>query len=502
MAQIILIISDKELKTILQNKLVSSYGFDVLTKETVAEAISMLEILPDIALVVCDIMTGKEAAVKKMYDYLEKNKADFSNEIKMVLLSNDKTFYPNCHIVGPQPNHQKLIKHIGFLLGKDSGNLDFFYEPPKELNEAQEESKTTIFQMPILSKPVAQATTKIKFDQLVVEYLPISSKYLLYLPETEMNFSAYTRFKKGNEFEYNKKITEGTILKKEDLDKIILRSGKEIYIEKQEFSMAIDYLNSLIIEKLQNYNLEPLHRVQLNSDSYEILLDVFKKLSFDKSSIEIIKELTKSVDQMANSPDCMELLSIEYQKRKICYGYAHSQISVNLLLAISEKFSWQNDISKNKIILLALLHDLTLRSDRLIKLHHRYSEESKNLTEEEKQIILNHADDAATMIEKMVKSPQELLVLLREHHGVRGGKGLSNILNTTILPVNMAFIVIEEFVAKYLAIIDKNILENKENETIMTKQQIDSILNEMKVKFEKTTYREVTDRLQKFFAYA
>ncbi|MBC7539143.1 MAG: hypothetical protein H7281_09995 [Bacteriovorax sp.] len=367
-------------------------------------------------------------------------------------------------------------------------------EKEKLENENENENeKTTVFQLPSQLRPAANDIQEEKVS--VQEYSPLNSIYFMNISEMEIDFSVYSRIKKSDGFEYNKKFSSGSKISRSEIERVLLRSGKDLYIAHGEVKKASALLNGLFLERFQTPNLSWFERMKINSDSFEILLDLFKNSSFDKYNVEIIKELIKSLDIMVKAPEVMTIFLTGLKANKLSYGYTHSFLSFYLMMQIVDHFPWSKDQSKNKLLYLSLFHDLNLNSDRLIKLHHNYSQESKNLPDEEKNIMLRHAEASANVLEGIVKAPKELTALIKEHHGLKSGKGFIDTLSIAITPTSMAFIVIEGFVTQYLGALEK--MEG-DKAAGPTKANLELIFTELKKKYDRLTYADVLAQLQKF----
>lgn len=348
--------------------------------------------------------------------------------------------------------------------------------------------KTTIFQVP---------KEGLKPENAPTEFHSFHINYFLNLPdEVLIDFSIYTRIKKQTEFEYNQKFSANSKITKADIDKFAMRTAKELYVPKEEFGKANEFLNKFLLEKFKNPSINALDLLLLNSHSYEILMDVFKNSSFDKYSIEIIKEMVKSISTLAKNPEAFTIFLTALSTKKISYSYSHAYLTCVLIFLIVDKFSWGKSHSKNKIVYLSLFHDLCLQTERMVKLHHHYFEELKNLSEEEKQLMNSHADDSAAILENIVKAPKELTTLIREHHGVKHGKGFTQAPGLSIDPLSMTFVVCEELVTHYLDIYEKL---DKTQTKEPSKHQVDILLKGLSDKYDKLAYREAVTEVQKFF---
>ncbi len=479
MTQILVLTEDQKVNSSIQHAMFEKYGTEAIVETGVSDAISMLDILPSIEMIVC-----KDKLTPRIFEYLEKNKDNFESDVKVVILGEAESSYPFIFFIPNKSSFQKVILQLGFVIGKEV-KPQHFGPLPLESEESSDGigEKTTVFRSPFQDKrPVGFRGDSTGSPV----FISISMKYFLTLPETQLGFSLYSRVKKGEGFEYNIKIDGGTKITRAEIDRMIVRGGRELYVAQDDFKKANELLSGYFLERFKSVATIQ-ERMQLNSDSYEILLEVFKNGTLDKYNVEIIKEILRSMDFLLKSPHPLESFIAHVKSSKISYGYTHSYMGCLLLLSIIDKFSWGKDQTKNKILYLALFHDLSLHSDRLIKAHHSEVERAK-LSEFDMSIINAHADASAIVLETMIKSSQEVPLIVRGHHGMRNGKGFPVSLTVGITPLTMAYIVVEDFVTRFL---DK--LEKEED---VTKEMMLAITEELKGKYTKLTYADVAQELQ------
>lgn len=497
MSNVLIVTDDKELGVILQGRLQQKYGVQVVLRFSGVEAVSMLEILP-FDLIICKEKIGNEFTAFKACEYLVAHKKDLEKEIDIIILGKNLSPYSKAHPVQPNLSYEKIVAYSGFLLGREKimPSLDADpVQPPKPAAEPVNEERTTVFVLPkggLKSEPVTPEEKK-----LAPEYYPFHVRYLVYLPlDVVVDFNIFTRIKKGDEYEYHQKIAAENKIAKADIDKLLMRTGKDLYVKKDEAKKASEFLNHFFMEKFRRTDLDANQRLLINSDGFEILLESFKTSTFDKFSVEIIKELVKSIDSLMKLNDVLSHYKNFIFHNKMSYGYTHMHFTCLLIFLIVDRFDWAKEQSKNKIIYLALFHDLCLGSDRLIKLHHHYFQELKNLNEEDKQAMLVHADASANILETIVKAPKELTALVREHHGIKSGKGFTESKSIAISSLSMAFIVTEEIVTYYLDQLDK-LDRTKMHEP--SRDHFATCFDDLKKKYDKLTYAEVTLAYEKLF---
>lgn len=483
MAQIILVSEEKSFARTMQKRIIQKYGLECVIFQDEAQAISMISLLPDIQIII-----SSSNCHKKICDYFAKN-SDVE-KIKVMVIGNKVSSYELASAVPINFSVDNLVHQVGYLLNLEEGPAQQS-APIIEETATEVEAKTTVFVMPKLNPaPVVEE----KPIEPEIEYAPISMKFFMHLNSIEVDFDIYARVKKGDTFDYNLKISAGAKLSESDFERIKVRGGKELFVKKESLGRAQEFFGTNFVNRFKNPGISLNDRMILNSESYEILLDVFKDSSFTKYSIEIIKEMIKSFNVLLNSPEPLQAFFTGLKQKELSYGYMHSYLSCLMLIKIVDNFPWKKDQSLNKIVYLALFHDLCLHNSRLIKIHHNYFAEVDKLTDGEKQILHVHADAAAKILENIVKAPKELTTIVREHHGLKLGNGFLEDLSLGIGPLSMAFIVVEEFVTKYLEFWEAS---NKDIVSEFLKNYPHAIFESLSKKYNKLTYQEVVQALEK-----
>lgn len=495
MEQIIVVLDDLITQT-LKTKLLKKYNVNVIAKENSQEAINLLEIVP-IRLIVCMDQNKKDPIAFNICTYLRKN----ALEIPIIHFGDRKTSLDNEIAVNGVPDTELLISKIAFLLGKESNDVELIAKeeiktaapPPPREEHAVSEERTTVFTLP--AGGLKEAVSEQKPTTPKIIHTGFNLRYLAYLqPNQTLPFNFYSKIKKKGENDFLLKFEKGTVLSKEVLNNMLMRTGKKLYVRMDEFNVANEFLSKSLLERFKS-EMSFTERIALNSDCYEILLDVFKHSKFNKYSVEIIKEIVKSINFLVQMPKGYEQFLNVLTLKKISYAYSHAHMTCLLIFKIVDKFPWSKEQSKNKIIYMSLFHDLSLHTEINIKLHHHYFQEVKNLNEDVKQLILKHADTAATILEGVVKAPKEMTNLIREHHGVKSGKGMIETLSISTSPLGMAFIVCEDLVTNYLDFVEKN-------SKLPTAEDLVPVFTNMNQKYVQLTYRDVSQEVQELLKSA
>lgn len=506
MKQVLLILSDQKFAKKLKQILSDKYKIEVFMHNSAGEAISFLEILPYSNLILIDETIGRETTGQKMYEFINQSKENLPADISVVFLSNNLGKYPPYKILSPKTELNYLSNVIAFELKLIDQLPDESISAVKEIKEEeiikQENSSpsirpteaTTVFQMPKSGKTSSNINIQnIPLDNqssLITEYFEVDIRMFNLQNEIIFPCDCYTRVKKGDVYEYGKKIGKNSIFARKDFEKLYNRGIKQLWIDQNDYQKSFPILTKIFVQNITNLNLNYQERFAINSDAYEIILKLIKENKIDQNLVDIIKAVLPSYDFFTKVENPIVQLLNELKQSKFCFGLVHSTLTCLIMHRIFSSFEWSKDYTKNKINYITFFHDLALGSDKLIKLHHVYFEEKENFNEEDLVFIEKHADNIAKILEKIVKAPKELVALLREHHGSVNGIGINETLNLRVYPFTKLLIISEKISYEIL-----NSIEFSSTKSIDLKE-LKIILNDLKFYFDKQGYLEIFKEIE------
>lgn len=505
MKQVLLILADQKLGKNLKNILADKFKLEVFLHSSASEAISFLEILPYSNLILIDESIGKESTGQKMYDFINQSKEVLPEDLKVIFLSNNLGKYPPYQLVAPLSELTFLSNLIAFELKLiDKMPMDKVDDVDKnEVHSTTEKNlentpvineATTVFQIPKSGLTASNINIKnIVNESLnsdVIEYFEIDIRLLK--TKTEINFpcDCYTRVKKGEHFEYSKKIEKNSAFSSNEYSKLFNRGIKQLWINQNDYLKSFPVFTKIFTQNISDLTLSYSERLTITSDAYEIMLKLIKENKIDQNLVEIIKVTLPSYDFFTKIEDPISTFLSELKKSKHSFGLTHSTLTCLIMHRVFTQFEWSKDYTKNKINYVTFFHDLCIGSDKLIKLHHNFFEEKNNINPEDLMLIEKHADKIAKLLEKIVKAPKELVALLREHHGSINGIGINENLNLRIYPFTKLLIISEKIAFECLKMIELS--STKE----IDMKDIKYILDENKPKFEKQGYAEIYKELE------
>lgn len=446
MTQIIIIESDDSLRLILKLNIMKALGSDVIEKKTAMDAISLLEILPSIDLVICREQIGLEKTSFRLASFFEKEK----RSTPLLVLGKNVSAYKHLVAVDTDLTWQNIIASAGKILAIDVVLDD---------------------------------------NKLDNDYVPVGIEYFLNITSTSLGCDVFIRVKKGEDFQYIKLLHSTDDFTREDIEKYRVGGLKEFYVSKNHFSQFVNFVTSQLALKLEDEKLSSTDRIQITAEAYEITLERIESLGVDQHTIEIVEESIKSMQTSLGEDNALANFIQSLKSNQLSYAYSHSFMCSLILHKVIANFDWQSNQIKDKLTFMAYFHDISLK-ESFMKYNNEADLANSNLSKEEKNSILNHASMSAAMIEKFPNVPQGIAPLLREHHGSKNGVGFPTTLNVGISPISMMFVVVENFVDEFLKI-----------EGPPTVQDFEMIFERLGEKYTKVTYYQTLVALQNMTQY-
>ncbi len=443
MTQILLIENDQSLSSILRLNITKTLGSDVLLKDSTADAISLIELLGELRLIITRDSIGADTIAQNLSKYLVAN----SMNIPILVFGKEAAGCKNFVNIDSAQDWQKIINSAGVLLG----------------------------------------TNIQKISTEVEKFVAVDINYFLNITSTSMGCDVYIKVKKGeNDFQYLKRLHSTDQFERDDIVRYIKTGLKEFYISKDHYSDFVNYVTVQLSLKLEDATLKTEDRIQLNSESYEINLDRVSAMEIDSFTMELVDESIKSMQTSLKDEKALGSFLAQLNANKLSYAYSHSYLSCLILHTIVAQFSWNSDAIKDKITYLAYFHDISLKDEKLLKIHSDLDVRKGMLSSEETQLVLNHANLSAEILEKFSSAPFDVGAIIREHHGSKNGKGFSEGRSISISPLAMMFIVVEDFVTYFLEI-----------PGTPTNSQLSAILDDLSEIYTKSTYAQTLDALKK-----
>lgn len=403
MAQVILIESNKTMNDLISVNLTTYLGVDLIHRVNAQDALSLLAILPSIDMIITNAKVEAEDSANMINRYLIENEL----EIGLVVLggSLEKTT-DHTVIIPNEKDWEKVVQVTAKILG---------------INEET------------LSK------------KAVPDYVAVPVKYFLNLDS--INCDVFIRIKKSpTEFQFVKRIHNGDSISKESILKYMEQGLEFFHIPKEHHKNFAIYLSNRLVDKIEAPGIEDAHKIQIMGESFDIASKEIVTLGFTSETIQLTDTIIENmIKNFQKSPEMSGLLHKVINSRTgSLYQKSHMTSVVASEMVKNLKFADPNAFEK--IAFAAFFHDIMM-TDRedLAKINSFEELEKAHLSEQDWDLVFNHANEASQLIKNHPEAPVGADEIIRHHHGAFNGKGFSNAIEK--LPdLSKIFIIAHHFV--------------------------------------------------------
>lgn len=441
MSQTILIETNESLKKIYSLNLTTFVGTDVIFRQTADDALALLKILPQVSLIITKAKVGEEETAIKIYNFIK-------NECL----------------------HTSLI-----VLG----------ECPALANEILCLQEPVSWE--ILIKQAAQhlgVTIQDAVNKVRPDYLPVGLHYFYDIQKTPCD--VYIRIKKGpNEYQFVKRIHSKDHFDRDLIAKYEEQGLKEFYIPKDYIQYFTTFVTNNLVERLEREDLTLEDRILTTANAHEIVRDSIQQMGLDQASVELsdasINSMVKSV---RNSPEVASLLKFLFSN-KVSYAYQQCHLLALMCHYVLSKQSWYKQEHLHILSFVSFFSDVTLKSHQQMQIGSMKELFEANLTDEEKNSVMNHAAEASRLLEGHPDANDYIRTVLIQSHGKIDGIGFEDNPGEDLHPLSKVFIIADCFVKTLL------------NPALPSKKQ--DILPLLYARFTNPSYQKIIKALEQKF---
>jgi hypothetical protein len=296
MAQIILIEPDDSLRTVLKLNIMKALGCDVIEKQTALDAISLLEILPTIDLVICREQIELEKTGLTIAGFFEKEKLS----TPVLVIGKNVSSYKHLVAIDADRTWENIITTAGIILG-----IEVLFDDNKQSEE----------------------------------YVPVGIEYFLNITSTTLGCDVFIRVKKGaSDYQFLKRLHSTDDFTREDIERYRDGGLKEFYISKDHFTQFVNFVTAQLTLKLEHKKLSKFERIKLSTEAYEVTLDRIQSLGIDKHTIELVEQSIKSMQKSLSENNALASFLMTLRADKLSYAYSHSYLCSLILHTIIVDF--------------------------------------------------------------------------------------------------------------------------------------------------------------------
>lgn len=339
-----------------------------------------------------------------------------------------------------EKSQPSLIFHIYSDEALDVTSKDIFVYPASH------------FQLETIIKNACTLTHLVatKNKESVPDYVPYSIQYFYNIKSFISDI--YIMLKKRDQVQFVKRINAHDPIDRETLQKYQDSGLEHLYIKKEYRFHFVNLAVDEAIEELKSPTEKSLFSAA--DETFQLSGEMLLSTGINENTIKLTKASIVSMKQTLKNLDTIAPLLERLLKEKLSYAYKRVHLTAMFCVEILKRIDWfakdQQPIMIEQIVFSVFLHDILLTDEKLLKIHSKLDLYEAQLSEKEKNIVLNHANLASTLVQKYPKSPAYVDVIIKQHHGTTNGVGFSENHSTSILKQAMIIIVVEKFVMKVL----------------------------------------------------
>lgn len=409
MAQIILIENNQTLKDLLTLNLVTYTGAEVIPRNNAQDAIELMDILPNIDLVICPVIEGTEKTAELIGNYLQNSEGE-------------------CGLLVLGLGLPESLKDIAV-----------------NVTNGQDWEKVVESALRMLGISDEQLREKVKPD-----YLPVPIHYFYSITSTCCD--VFIKLKKGpDNFQYIKRLHQGDNFNKQTIDRYITQGLTQLHIPKDFQKNFTNFVSDQLVEKLNNFNGDTKEHVNLLGNSFDVAIQEIKNMGFNGATIQLTESIINGMIESAKKSPDMSTLLHKVINSTSGYLYQNGHMSSIVASECLKKLGLDKPELHEKMAYAGFFHDISLCDhEELAKITSYEDLESKELPEIEWDLAFNHALESSLILGKHNEAPEGVKEIIKHHHGSTNGKGYSTTGANKLSRMAKIFLVSNEFASELL----------------------------------------------------
>jgi HD-GYP domain-containing protein (c-di-GMP phosphodiesterase class II) len=264
---------------------------------------------------------------------------------------------------------------------------------------------------------------------------------------------------------------------------------RNLFVDSSERLNFINAASEQLVEVLENKDASIEEKIDALEQGIEISTEHL--LNSEEASSEIVrisKACVKTVSEVVDAVPKLNKLLSTMLANKSGYLYSHSMLTTYVANHIVRNISWGGDSHLEKLNYVLFFHDMFLVQIYNRYPHLKFEEEllfSDELTEQEKEVVLNHAKLAGEIIHKFPHCPMGADQLIKQHHGVTNGVGFAVKYRDDISPLAKVILIAEHFTEEVFKACDDGKKLNKQ-----------FVIATLKERYGKSSYIKIVDHLE------
>jgi hypothetical protein len=379
MSQIIIIEENQGLLSVLSNGLKKFANIEPFPRDDAEDAINLLKIIPGISLIITKNKIGNEETAKDLWEYIKKNNL------------------PTKLVVNGPVNENLDASH--FVVHTEGDYEQILFNSFKVLNI-----------------PMAEISKK-----NITNYNPVRTslfKYLDFIPA-----DTFLKLKKPDgSIYYLRCYHQGDNDKVSSIESYLSQGVVNFYIHEEDEIPFHNVLSDSFSKILENQNIPLKKRLDTMADSFDTFSPLAVKWGLISCLVQMYEDLILSAKIILEMHHFIPTVYEQIEKEKYSYNFKNFMNLSGAFFVLGRRNFAELFKEVDKLMGVALFHDIRLKDHQGMILSLRELREAK-LSNIEEEIILDHARDAAEILQGEKDFPMDMSKIIREHHGDISGLG-------------------------------------------------------------------------------
>ena len=239
----------------------------------------------------------------------------------------------------------------------------------------------------------------------------------------------------------------------EDYDKyVVQKCVSHFYLKKEEIGNFLVKTHEEALMFISGSSTTPEEAVDSVANLSEVTFELASRLGFTPEVQKLVRDnVLLTLKTVGKNIKLSKLISNSKLKEKN-YLSTHSILLAISACCLAAELKWTADQTLHKLILSAILHDISITEPDLAKI--KSLEEFKlleaNLDDRQKNIYLKHSTLAADLTKTMKEIPSDIDIIISQHHEYPNGSGFPRGLTSLqIAPLAAILIIAHDIVDFY-----------------------------------------------------
>jgi len=439
MVQILFIEKDESQRVLFKANAIKTLGVEVIERESSEEAVSLIQLLPTLDLIVCK---EEQVGSQDVVDYLMNDKLT----IPLLWVGNKLPNYKNARLTPESSNYEKILLEIKKMLNIEEA-ID------KNLEDA---------------------------------YQAVDCRYFLYINSTSLGCDIFIKIKKEGKDHFIKCFHSTDRFNREQVEKYTHAGLKEFYVPSSHYKQFMNFVADKLVIKLDDSNLNPEEKVTLNAEAYRLSIERIQSLGIDDFTIEVVQASVNAMMESVSDNNALSNFLKMMSQDNLSYAYANAHLMSLILHKIVDHFEWSSEQIKSRLTYAAYFHNISLKEEKFMKVRSMEALIKLNASGPDADAILKHAYQSSVMIDSFKEVPEGVKLVIKEHHGMKNGVGFAETPNISLTPLSMMFVVVEDFVDDFLSFNGKP-----------SKADLEAIIAKLEKRYTKLAFGETVKALSK-----